>query len=80
MSKRDKIGIIWQVFEYPHASRDTYLIIWQSIKSLAIGIPISILVLSGVLAFLCILSLWMILHLLFIPILLIHDKILELKQ
>ena len=80
MAKRDKISHIWQVFEYPHASRDTYLIILQSIKSLAIGIPISILVLSGVLAFLCILSLWIGLHLLILPILLISDKLHELKQ
>ena len=80
MPKRDKIGIIWQVFEYPHASRDTYLIIWQSIKSFAVTTVLSLLVLTGVTIFLCILSLWIGLHLLILPILLIHDKILELKQ
>ena len=70
MYKRDKILILLQRIGEP--IRTIYTAIkWAIFTGL-------IVLLS--LGFIMVLSLWMILHLLAIPILIIHDKILELKQ
>ena len=70
MYKRDKILILLQSILKP--IRTIYTAIkWAVFTGLIVLLSIS---------FIMVLSLWIGLHLLAIPILIIHDKILELKQ
>jgi hypothetical protein len=77
---RDKINIIWYGFDKPHASRDRYLIIWQSIRRILKSLFATIVIVTGVTGFLMVFILYLLLHLLLLPLILIHDKILELRR
>ena len=76
----DKINIIWYGFDKPHASRDMYLKILQSIRRILKSVFATMVIVTGVTGFLMVFSLYMILHLLLLPLILIHDKLLEHKQ
>ena len=73
----DKINIIWYGFDKPHASRDRYLIIWQSIRRILKSLFATIVIVTGVTGFLMVFALYLLLHLLLLPLILIHDKRLE---
>ena len=76
----DKINIIWYGFDNPHASRDRYIIILQSIRRILKSLLATMVIVTGVTGFLMVFVLYLILHLCLLPLILIHDKRLEHKQ